>query len=320
MKPVYGLVCACALSLVASAAFPQAGRYPQRPVQVIIPATPGGPVDTAVRVLKPALSAALGAVVVLVNKPGASGTIGMREVATAEPNGYTIGQGINSIFSVTRVTGVQVPFSLNDFTLLGNYASDVSVLAVHPDSPWKTFDDLLKDVAANPGKRTYASAGIGTVSAFSMEVLRYRMKLDITAVPFSGGSQLTMAVLGKQVDLGMVPYSVGAALFRAGKLRPLLTTAAKRLPVLPGVPTFAEKGIRTQGLNLIMGMYAPRGLSAAVRKALVGAVRTAAKSPQTVKKLETIGLVASYEDPEAALQRLQSEYKDIVALKNDMDR
>lgn len=276
--------------------------------------------DTAVRILKPALSAALRGDVVLVNKPGASGTIGMRAVATADPDGYTIGQGINSIFSVTRVTGIKVPFSLDDFTLLGNYASDVSVLAVPRDSPWKTFDDLLKDVAANPGKRTYASAGIGTVSALSMEALRHHLKLDITAVPFSGGSQLAMAILGKQVDLGMVPYSVGAAMFRAGKLRPLLTTAAERLPTLPDVPTFAEKGIRTQGLNLTMGMYAPRGLSPAVRKALVGAVQTAAKSPETVKKLETVGLFAIYEDPETSLQRLRSEYKDIVTLKNDIGR
>jgi len=277
-------------------------------------------VDTAVRILKPALSAALREDVVLVNKPGASGTIGMRAVAAADPDGYTIGQGINSIFTVTRVTGTKVPFSLDDFTLLGNYASDVSVLAVHPGSPWKTFDDLVKDVAANPGKRTYASAGIGTVSAFSMETLRHHMKLNIIAVPFSGGSQLAMAILGKQVDLGMVPYSVGAAMFRAGKLRPLLTTAAKRIPTLPEVPTFAEKGIRTQGLNLTMGLYAPRGLSPTVHKALVGAVQTAAKSPETLKKLETIGLFASYEDPEAALQRLKSEYKDIVALKNEINR
>ncbi len=276
--------------------------------------------DTAVRILEPALSAALRGAVVLVNKPGASGTIGMRAVATADPNGYTIGQGINSIFSVTRVTGINVPFSLDDFTLLGNYASDVSVLAVHPASPWKTFDDLLKDVAANPGKSTYASAGIGTVSALSMEALRHHMKLDITAVPFAGGSQLTMAILGKQVDLGMVPYSVGAAMFRAGKLRPLLTTAPKRLPTLPEVPTFAEKGIRTQGLNLTMGMYAPRGLGPAVRKVLVGAVLTAAKSTETLKKLEKVGLFGVYEDPEAALQRLKAEYKDIVALKNDIGR
>lgn len=317
MKLVYGLVCACALSLIAPAAFSE-DKYPQRPVQVIVPATPGGPVDTAARILKPALSDALGGVVVLVNKPGASGTIGMQAMATATPNGYTIGQGINSIFSITPVTGIKVPFSLEDFTLLGNYASGASVLAVNANSPWKTFDDLQKDIAANPGKRTYASAGVGTVSALSMEALRHHLKLDIIAVPFPGGKQLTMAILGQQVDLGMVPYSTGAAMFKAGKLRPLLTTAAKRIPGLPDVPTFAEKGIQTQGLNLTMGMYAPRGLNPDVRKDLVTAVEKAAKSPETVKKLEAIGFLAIYEDPQTALQRLKAEYKDIAALKNEI--
>lgn len=317
MKSVLGLVCACALSMIASTALAQGG-YPQRPVHVIIPATPGGPVDTAARILEPALSAALGGSVVLLNRPGASGTIGMQAVATADADGYTIGQGINSIFSVTRVTGTHVPFSLDDFTLLGNYASDVSVLAVNPDAPWKTFDDLVKDVVANPGKRTYASAGIGTVSALSMEVLRHHEKLDIIAVPFPGGAQVMTAILGKHVDLGMVPYSTGAAMFRDGKLRPLLTTAAKRLPTLPDVPTFNEIGIQQEGLNLIMGLYAPRALKPDISKVLAHAVQTAANNSETVKKLEAIGLFAFYEDPQTALKRLRLEYKDIAALQNEI--
>jgi tripartite-type tricarboxylate transporter receptor subunit TctC len=110
-------------------------RFPARPVQVIVPATPGGPVDTAVRLFEPALAAALGAPVVLINRPGASGTLGMGAVATAAPDGYTIGQGVNSIFTVTRISGTQVPFTLDDFTLLGNYVTDVSVLAVAADAP-----------------------------------------------------------------------------------------------------------------------------------------------------------------------------------------
>lgn len=321
MKFSFGSISLSAVALLATIAVAQAqSRYPERPVQVNIPATAGGPVDTAVRVLEPSLSAALGEPAVLINKPGASGTIGMHAVATAEPNGYTIGQGVNSIFTVTRFSGTNVPFSLDDFALLGNYASDVSVLAVHPDSPWKTFDDLLKDVSANPGKLTYASAGVGTVSALSMEALRSQLKLDITAIPFQGGSQLTVAILGRHVDVGMVPYSTGAAMFRDGKLRPLLTTAAQRLPTMPNVPTIAEKGIRTRGLNLTMGLYAPRGLNPAVRKTLVDAVQTAAKNPETIKKLESIGLFAIYEDPETALQRLKSEYEDIVALQKTIGK
>jgi len=142
--------------------------------------------------------------------------------------------------------------------------------------------------------------------------------MDITAVPFPGGSQLTVAILGRHVDVGMVPFSTGAAMFRDGKLRPLLTTAAQRLPAIPGVPTLAEKGIKTRGLNLTMGLYAPRALNPAVRKTLVDAVQTAAKNPETVKKLEAIGLLPNYEDPETALQRLKSEYEDLVALEKDI--
>jgi tripartite-type tricarboxylate transporter receptor subunit TctC len=306
------------LALVADAFGDE--KYPSRPIRVIVPATPGGPVDTAARVVEPALSAALGESLVLLNKPGASGTIGMQDLATAEPDGYTIGQGVNSIFTVTRVSGTKVPFNLDDFTLLGNYAVDVSVLAVHPDSPWKTFDELVDFVKANPGKLTYASAGVGTVSAMSMEALRQHFKLDITAVPFQGGAQLTTAILGQHIDLGMVPYTTGAAMFRAHQLRALIATASKRLSRLPDVPTLAEKGLTLNGLNLTMGLYAPHGLTDQVRNALTEAVRKAAMDPEAIKKIEEIGLLPSYEDPNVARQRLDVEYNDIFKLKKDLEK
>src|SRR5580698_4391925 len=257
-------------------------RFPSRPIQVVVPATPGGPVDTAVRMIEPALSSALGQPVVLLNKPGASGTLGMHDVATAEPNGYTIGQGVNSIFTITRISGTAVPFTLDDFSLLGNYATDVSVLAVSADAPWQT--------------------------------LAHHFKLNMVAVPFPGGAQLTTAIFGRQVDIGMVPYTTGAAMFEAKKLRALATTAPKRLPKLPDVPALAEKGIAVNGLNLIMGLYAPRGLSNETRGTLVDAVAKAAKDPAFIAKIEGIGLFGQYEDPAKARSRLESEYSDIVAL------
>jgi tripartite-type tricarboxylate transporter receptor subunit TctC len=293
-------------------------QFPARPIQVIVPATPGGPVDTAVRMIEPELAAALGQSVVLINRPGASGTLGMHDVATAEPNGYIIGQGVNSIFTITRISGTDVPFTLDDFTLLGNYATDVSVLAVNADAPWRTLDDFIAYVRGNPGKLTYASAGVGTVSSLSMQALTHHFKLDMVAVPFPGGAQLTSAILGKQVDIGMVPYTTGAGMFQAKKLRGLVTTAANRLPTLADVPTFAEKEIAVNGLNLIMGLYAPRGLPDGVRNALVGAVAKAAKDPAFVAKIETIGLFSQYEDAAAARSRLEAEYKDIVELNRQL--
>jgi tripartite-type tricarboxylate transporter receptor subunit TctC len=304
-----------ALAAMAIAADVRAQEpFPTRPVQVIVPATAGGPVDTAVRMIAPALESALGQSVVLLNRPGASGTVGMHDVATAEPNGYTIGQGVNSIFTITRISGTTVPFALDDFNLLGNYATDVSVLAVSADAPWRTLDDIIDYVHSNPGKLNYASAGVGTVSSLSMQALAHNFKLTIVAVPFQGGAQLTTAILGRQVDIGMVPYTTGAAMFESGKLRALVTTAPQRLPKLPDVPTLAEKGISANGLNLVMGLYAPRGLSDGIRGTLVDAIAKAAKDPSFVAKIEAIGLFGQYGDPAKARSRLESEYADIVAL------
>jgi len=315
MKQLALAVGCAALAAIALGVGVQAQeQFPTRPVQVIVPATAGGPVDTAVRMIAPALETALGQPVVLLNRSGASGTLGMHDVATAEPDGYTIGQGVNSIFTITRISGTTVPFTLDDFNLLGNYATDVSVLAVSADAPWRTLDDIADYVHSNPGKLNYASAGVGTVSSLSMQALAHQFKLTMVAVPFQGGAQLTTAILGRQVDIGMVPYTTGAAMFESGKLRALVTTAPQRLPKLPDVPTFAEKGITANGLNLIMGLYATRGLSDGIRSTLVDAVAKAAKDPAFIAKIEAIGLFGQYEDPAKARSRLESEYSDIVAL------
>jgi tripartite-type tricarboxylate transporter receptor subunit TctC len=306
-------------AMLATAALAQE-RFPERPIQMIVPATPGGPVDTAARMIEPALASALSASLVLVNRPGASGTLGMQEVATAEPNGYTIGQGINSIFTVTRISGTTVPFTLDSFTLLGNYATDVSVLAVSADAPWKSLDDVVAYVHTNPGKLNYASAGIGTVSSLSVQALAHQFQMDMVAVPFPGGAQLTTAILGKQIDIGMVPYTTGAGMFASGKLRPLITTAPTRLPQLPDVPTFAERGIVENGLNLVMGLYAPKGLPDSVRNVLADSVAKAARDTSFATKVEAIGLLARYEDPAVARKRLETEYADIVALSRKLEK
>jgi len=292
--------------------------FPARPIQVIVPATAGGPVDSAMRMMEPSLSGALGGPLVILNRPGASGTVGMHALSSSEPNGYTIGAGVNSIFTVTRVSETAVPFTLDNFTLLGNCATDVSVLAVAPDAPWKTLEDLIDFVRDRPGKLSYASAGVGTVSALSMRALMHQFRLDVTDVPFAGGAQLTVAILGKHVDMGMVPYSTGSAMLRENKLRALVTTAPNRLPSLPETPTLVEKGIAAQGLNLVMGIYAPSGLPGDVNKILAEAVRKAATDPSVIAQMASIGLLATYEEPATARSRLDHEYKSVVALTSQL--
>jgi tripartite-type tricarboxylate transporter receptor subunit TctC len=126
--------------------------------------------------------------------------------------------------------------------------------------------------------------------------------------------------LGKQIDIGMVPYTTGAGMFASNKLRPLITTAPSRLPQLPDVPTFVERGIAENGLNLVMGLYAPKGLPDGVRNVLVDAVANAAHDTSFAIKVEAIGLLARYEDPSAARKRLETEYADIVVLSHKLEK
>ena len=249
MQPlsIRSVVCAAVALSAADSEVQAQEAFPARPIQIVVPATPGGPVDTGIRMIEARLGTALGVPLVLVNRPGASGIVGLSSVATAAPNGYTIGAGINSAFTIVHISGSTVPYSLDSFALIGNYATDVSVLAVRPEAPWQTLQELVEFAHKNPGKLTYGSAGVGTVSSLSMESVRARVQAGHhRGGSFAGGAQMTVAILGKHVDVGMVPFSTGAAMLRERKLRPLLTTAAKRLAPLPDTPTLSEIGVPVQ--------------------------------------------------------------------------
>ena len=232
-----------------------------------MPATAGGPVDTAVRMIEPGLvCCARRTAWSLLNRPGASGTVGMQSVATADPNGYTIGQGVNSIFTITRVSGTNVPVhprqlhparQLRDRRQRAGGSSRGAVEDDRrPDRPCARQSG--KDHLC-VGRRRH-----GVVAEHAGAATSFQAGHDGRAV--SGRRAAHRRHSRQHVDIGMVPYTTGAALFRENKLRPLVTTAQNRLPPLPDVPTLAEKGIKANGLNLIMGLYAPHGLPDGVQR------------------------------------------------------
>ena len=236
-------------------------------------------------------------------------------MATAAPNGYTIGAGVNSISLSLHVSGSTVPFNIETFLLIGNYATDVSVLAVHPDAPWQSFEQLIDDARRRPGMLTYASAGVRDSLIIEHAICASAFDLVITPVPFGGGAQSTMAVMGRHVNIGMMPCSTGAEMLREHKLRPLLTTAATQTPSLPDVPTLSEKGLPTERLSTsFLGCMPPRRRRATPAKALIEALARTMTEAAVVANLDKASLFALYEKSGRARTRLDEEFRDIVAL------
>ena len=218
---------ALAVALGATMALGQA--YPARPVEFIIPFAPGGPTDTAIRLIQPALASNLGVPVVLVNKAGGGGALGMDAVAKARPDGYVLAATVRSTLTILPASQPDVPYKISDFTPIGAYAVDSQTIMVKTGAPWKTLEELVDHAKKNPGKLTYGSAGQGTNSFFTMELLKLTYGLDMTHVPFGGSGPVKNALLGGHVQVGAAALSPTLSVIRSGDVVALVTGAAKRI-------------------------------------------------------------------------------------------
>src|SRR5215468_7495531 len=231
--------------------------YPTRPMECIIPFAPGGPTDTAIRLIQPQLSASLGVPVVLVNKAGGGGAIGMDTVAKARPDGYTLAATVRSTLTILPATQADVSYKVSDFTPIGTYAVDSQVVMVKSGAPWKSLEELVDHARKNPGKLSYGSAGQGTNSFFTMELLKLAYGLDITHVPFGGSGPVKNALLGGHVQVGAAALSPMLSVIRSGDITPLATSATRRHPLIPGVPTMTEKKQPDASLSTWAELWAP---------------------------------------------------------------
>ena len=305
-----------ALALVALVAGgPTAGAlaqsYPARPIEFIIPFAPGGPTDTAIRLIQPTLSANLGVPVVLVNKAGGGGAIGMDGVAKAKPDGYTLAATVRSTLTILPATQPDVPYKISDFAPIGTYAVDSQVVMVKSGAPWKTLEELIEHAKKNPGKLTYGSAGQGTNSFFTMELLKLAHGLDIGHVPFGGSGPVKNALLGGHVQVGAAALSPVLSVIRSGDVIPLVTSAARRNPAVPGVPTFTEKGQPDISLSTWAELWAPARTPKPVMDRLAQALERTMKDPGVVAAIEKAGLQVEHNDPAATLKLVERE-NDVV--------
>jgi tripartite-type tricarboxylate transporter receptor subunit TctC len=287
-------------------------RYPSRAIEFIIPFPPGGPADTAARIIQPPLSAALGVPIALVNKPGGGGALGADYVAKSKPDGYTVFAATNA--PVTIVTAIQSDLSYrpSDFAPIGSSMADLGVIVARAGSPWKTLEEFVDHAKKNPGKLSYGSPGIGTVSFFMVELFKVSYGLDITHVPFQGGGPVKNAIMGGHVTIASSGLNSFAPLIKSGDLIPLATSAPKRVPAFPDVPTLAEKGFPDASLNIWMALFVPAKTPREIVDRLAQALEKTMKAPSVAEAVEKAGMVVDYRDPAATAKLVQSEHEAVM--------
>jgi len=308
------LIVSVTLALIAAALPVSAQQYPARAIEFIIPFATGGPTDTAIRVIQPQLSANLGVPVVLVNKAGGGGAVGMDGVAKAKPDGYTLAATVRSTVTILPATQKDVTYKVSDFAVVGAFAYDSGVVLVKAGAPWKTLEELIDHAKKNPGKLTYGSAGLGTNSFFNMELLKQAYGIDMAHVPFGGSGPVKNAVLGGHVPVGAAALSAVLSVVRSGDVVALATSASKRLTSIPSTPTMTEKGHPDASLSTWMEIYAPAKTPKPIVERLAAALEKTMKDPAVLAAVDKAGLTVEYHDPAATAKLIDRENEVVQRL------
>ena len=307
------------LVMIAVALPATAQHYPTRPIEFIIPFATGGPTDTAIRIIQPQLAANLGVPVVLVNKAGGGGAVGMDGVAKAKPDGYTLAATVRSTVTILPATQPDVTYKLADFAVIGSYAFDSGVIFVKAGAPWKTLEELVDHMKKNPGKVTYGSAGLGTNSYFNMELVQQAYGVTLSHVPFGGSGPTKNAVLGGHVPVGAAALSAVLSVVRSGDIVALATSATTRVPVIPNTPTMTEKGHPDASLSTWMEIYAPAKTPKPIVDRLSAALEKTMKDPAVIAAVEKAGLTVGYHDPAATRALIDRENEVVVRLAKKLN-
>jgi tripartite-type tricarboxylate transporter receptor subunit TctC len=292
------LVLACPLA---------AQTYPSQPIRLIAPFPPGGSVDITARLIADPIASQLGTRIIIDNRSGASGNIGMEAAARAKPDGYTL--VLNTIPLVTNQSLFEKLTwdPIRDFAPIGMIATSPHVLVVPLKTPAKNVDELLRLARANPGKLSYASAGVGTTFHFCGEMFKDATHTYILHVPYRGGGPALVDTLAGQVDLSFPTLSAALPHVKAGTLRALAVTDKLRSPLLPEVPTLQEAGLKDFQFTQWLALLAPAGTPPEVVSRLNGALGNALKSKDVRDKFQAQAFEAFITTPEEAGKFIASE-------------
>lgn len=285
------LLAGTAISLIASLSSGLVFAQQSKPLRLVVPFPPGGATDITARIMAEPMSRALGQSVIVENRAGAGGSIGMAEVAKAAPDGFTLGVATLSTHGVNPSVYKKLPYDpIKDFAAVSELVKAPGVLVVNAALPVANFAELIKYLKANPGKVTFASPGNGTIGHMWGELFKSTTNTFMVHIPYRGAGPALNDVVAGQVNVYFDQVASSLPFIQSGKLRAIAVSWGKRLDVLPNVPTYGELALFSNNDPSWFGLVAPAGTPAATVQRMNDAVVKSLKEPAVRDKLAALGL------------------------------
>jgi tripartite-type tricarboxylate transporter receptor subunit TctC len=300
------LAISCLLGLMTFGSHAQ--TWPSQPIKIIVPFTAGTGMDTIARAVAPKLSDKLGQPVVVQNMAGASGNIGADVVAKANPDGYTVLMGANTMLMASQLYK-NVPFNpTKDFSSVSLAAWGTLMLVSNPKTSIKTVNELVTQAKAKPGYINFGSPGIGTPHHMAMELFKTKTNLFMLHVPYRGTAGYTQDILSGEIMVGFLPVHIAQGFVNAGRLNALAVGSPKRHPVAPNVATFGELGIKDIEVDLWYAFFAPNKTAAPVVNRLNSEISAILRLPEISDLLKRAGMDASASTTDELTQLVNKDY------------
>jgi len=282
-------------------------KYPTKPITIIVPFSAGGGLDFTARALEKLAPKYLGQPLVVVNKPGGAGTIGWNELVSSNPDGYTVGITAPELIALPLygATKYHYPTALEP---LVQVSATSWVMVVQAEQPWQNVTDLIEYAKQHPGELKFGHSGIGSLSHVIGETFAKASGITLEQVPFRGASEVTVALLGKHIQMGFINPSTVKEQLKNGTLRALAVTGEQRLtdPDLAQIPTFKEQGLDIVFTNWL-GVAAPKGLPPEVKTKLAEGLKAIISDPEFRANMENSGLQFEYLDPTESAEKWLSD-------------
>ena len=292
---------------IAHAAAGEADKYPVKPVRLIAPFVPGAGTDITARAIAQKLTERWGQQVIVDNRPGAAGTIGVELTANALPDGYTICL-ISASHAVNSAINPKLPYDLTrDLQAISQATSLFYVMYVNPSVPAKTVSELIAYAKSNPAKLNFGSSGTGGLQHFSGELFNYLAGVKMVHVPYKGGAAVISDALAGNIQVGFGTLLSSRAHYKAGRLRPLAITARQRSNVAPELPTIAESGLPGYEVDQWYGVITSSKVSRGIVDKLSAAIADGLKSPDTAQRLGAEGSIPVGSTPEQFNVHIRNE-------------